>query len=175
MYPPEGNESRGRTTLRDKTMCVYSQVLLELSEDNFLPVPHTWPCQTWTSFPREDAESPWQLCINGKKKKDKTQAFILIRLFSGEANLYKSPGFGSDNVDSQRAQPQVLRSVQGKGLGLTRAVKCLCLCWVVGVITAFCRGLISDYLSFSSSLMSVTATLYIPLWIWTRRCLNNCQ
>lgn len=30
-------------------------------------------------------------------------------------------------MNSQRAQPQVLRSLQGKGVGLIRAVKCLCL------------------------------------------------
>lgn len=113
--------------------------------------------------------------MHQEKKKDKTQAFILIRLFSGEANLHKSPGFGSDNVDSQRAQPQALGNVQGKGLGLTRAVKCLWLSWSVGMIMAFCCGLISDYLIFFFSLMSVMATLHIPLWIWTQRCLKNHQ
>lgn len=35
MYPPEGNESQGRTTLMDETMSVCSQVLLDSSEDNF--------------------------------------------------------------------------------------------------------------------------------------------
>lgn len=111
-----------------------------------------------------------------QEKKDKAQAFILIRLSSGDTNLYKSPGFGSDNMNSQKAQPQVLRSVQGKGLGLTRAVKCSCLSWRVDVIMAFCSELIwKDYLIFFFTLMSLTATLYIPLWFWTQRCLNNCQ
>lgn len=160
-------------------MCVCSQVILDSSQKttflhNFSPsVPHAWPYQAWSNFTREDAESPWQLCI--RRKKDKTQAFILIRLFSWEASLYKSPGFGSDNVDSQRAQLQVLGSVQGKGLGLTRAVKCLCLSCRLGVIMAFCCALISDYLIFFFSLMPVMPTLYFPLWIWTWRWLNNCQ
>lgn len=159
--------------LMDETMCVCSQVILDTSQKttflhNFSPsVPHAWPYQAWSNFAREDAESPWQLCI--RRKKDKTQAFILIRLFSGEANLYKSPGFGSDNVDSQRAQLQVLGSVQGKGLGLTRAVKCLCLSCRLGLIMALCCALIPDYLIFFFSLMPVMPTLYFPLWIWTRR------
>lgn len=110
-------------------MFVCSQVLLDSSlKTIFLPnflssVPHTCPYQTWSNL-QGKMQKVLGSYASGKKK-DKTQAFILIRLFSGEANLHKSPGFGSDNVDSQRAQPQALGNVQGKGLGLTRAVKCL--------------------------------------------------
>lgn len=54
----------------DETMCVSSQVLLDSSlKTIFLPnfspsVPHTW-----SNFAREDAGSPWQLCIRKKKTK----------------------------------------------------------------------------------------------------------